>query len=262
MVIVKTKHSKPNLRPTDVEVAVALQDCAPLSDDVGSRTRLPIQISHDAYRATQFQQQRFEMRFLVLTSLQPLHSTIWILRLPLRQRDRRFLQSTHRSGLRLHIDWHHHWMRRWRRNETVRHSYLSCWACAFFCHNLRRDGGLDCGCAPRSATPLSAWVTVPLVLSPVCALLGPYYACAQNDSIPPGYAAISLGDCAFGIDLSLHLTWIGLCSRSCIQDKTAPACYASITLGDCAFGFESRLFLDAGQITQSCFCAKEGAVSF
>lgn len=133
---------------------------------------------------------------------------------------------------------------------------------AFVCYNLRRGGGLDCGCAPRGATPLSAWVTLPLVLSPVCALLGPYYACAQNDSIPPGYAAISLGDCAFGIDLSLHLTWIGLCSRSCIQDKTAPACYASITLGDCAFGFESRLFLDAGQITQSCFCAKEGAVSF
>lgn len=114
----------------------------------------------------------------------------------------------------------------------------------------------------RCYAAVSLSITVFLGLSRVCALLGPYYACAQNDSIPPGYAAISLGDCAFGIDLSLHLTWIGLCSRSCIQDKTAPACYASITLGDCAFGFESRLFLDAGQITQSCFCAKEGAVSF
>lgn len=140
----------------------------------------------------------------------------------------------------------------------VRVSYLNSRAYAFFCYNLRRGGGLGHDCAPRGATSLSIWVTVPLVLSRVCALLGPYYACGHNDTIPSGYAAISLGDYAFALAVRLRFhAVVPVPSTKPPRHATPPS-----ILGDCAFGFELRLLLDLGHMMQSCFCAKDGAILF
>ena len=86
--------------------------------------------------------------------------------------------SAHRSELRLHIDWHHHWKGIWRRIRMVRLSFVIFRRCIRLLQSSSRWGA-------------GLWLRTERC-----------------------YAAVSLGHSAAGVEPSLRFTWTPSCMRS------------------------------------------------